>query len=643
MPPSDLTGTQFRLYDRYEPLLAPGRYRITAAQKATPASGSAVLRAKAGRWDLTIDAPRLRLPPSEVAGCFPAPDARDCSINQVPHVALRTRSLPWARSWSTEGKTVPWMALLLFRKSEAMLVADKTLGDYLSLVNRTVDDMFPGLRQATPGFAGEPMTWVEVRRSTLRAVLPFLSTELPLLAHVREVGTAEREKLLDDDGFVATLLANRLPIATDTDYLAVLVNLEPWLKDAAFWPTPEETADPPSGVIAQPGAGVGIGSPLDPRASLDARVVTAAVSGLSDANLRAAARSGATFDLPAEAVTRARRSRATASTATRPLPRARSGTPRLGVELPGGGLRRMAIFEVLRPEFVQILNDPKFRLPVLHHWTFRTAAEANDFETLIKDIGRRPGGLGLFGEAERDVPSGHVRLDHRSRGGQSGASLYRSPLVADATRADAVQQIAPEPVTAEQLIVATPDGEDVTYATAFEIGRWMAMSRKDVLQALVDWLRLARQDRYRLAESALLPQFSAARPPPPLERFGALELLGILERLLNPRDGVIDPAPFEQFRIDPTEIADLSRVAAAPGLDASRIAVVHPALASGEIVAAMVGADADQVTVALERPGGALDLGTLDALINGGDLSLLDAQLPQLLDLLRTDATRGGF
>jgi len=263
---SSLSKGQFRLYDRADPALKPGDYAVTADQavtadrklvslfdRADPAlkpwdytvtadqkvDGTSI-SAVTGSWTLRVQGPRFRLPPSEVLGVFPAAEARDCSVQQLPHMVLSSRTLPWARS-TTAGQ--PWMALLLFKKDEVTLHTDSNIGEFVKGTGKTASQWFPGIPS---GMDGEPLTWVDVRRSVLRHVLPLRDTELPLLAHVREVSTHDTEGAADDDGFVAMLISNRLPNATNTDYVAVLVNLEPWLNDSSFWPTRSEADTLPS-------------------------------------------------------------------------------------------------------------------------------------------------------------------------------------------------------------------------------------------------------------------------------------------------------------------------------------------------------------------------------------------------------------
>jgi hypothetical protein len=106
--------------------------------------------------------------------------------------------------------------------------------------------------------------------------------------------------------------------------------------------------------------------------------------------------------------------------------------------------------------------------------------------------------------------TGHVRLEHVTRGGEVGPAWFRGPLVPAAVpRSEAPPDPNPQPGDpepppplahhADQLHRVVPDGsEDLGYAAAFEIGRLLALSQPGVVAAMARW----RQEAFGAARVA---------------------------------------------------------------------------------------------------------------------------------------------
>jgi len=140
------------------------------------------------------------------------------------------------------------------------------------------------------------------------------------------------------------------------------------------------------------------------------------------------------------------------------------------------------------------LIDPgaDFTFPVLAHWSFACTG-AGDFQSLMQGLD-----VGLLGTAPKApvgappevLGTGHVGLDHVSRGGEAGRAWYRGPLiprpgVRDAPRPDG---ILPLLHASDQARRVGPDGrENLSLATAFEIGRLLALAEPSVVAALLLW------------------------------------------------------------------------------------------------------------------------------------------------------------
>lgn len=655
MKTSTLSKGQFRLYDRAIPALKPGEYTVRASQTVGTASVTEIAAVEQS-WTLSVEAPRLRLPPSEVLGVFPPSDARDCKNNQLPHILLSTRTLPWAYSLSA-APTIPWMGLLLFKinkedpsKSEAKLVTDGTAATFGAGSSKKATDWLPGVKD------DEPMAWVEVRKSILRKVLPLRDIELPLLSHVREVSPLDAEGANDDDGYVATVIGNRLPVDLNSDYLAVLVNFGPYLVDNSFWPTRTEAdtapASPSGTVVNNIDWAVLFpdlfpkGDPASILTTITNPVITRStgttvfgrLSGLDTFTTKASATKSTSVVDSSKIVMGADTSAALQSGAVMEIP----ANALVGVD---SSLSSLFITDIIGKYNIDLSKlkipvEPKYRIPVLHHWTFRTASDVVDFETLIKRIGDpsrylapadSKGGQKLFAQGETDRSSGHLLLQHKSREGEDGASFYRGPLTAEPIASGNLPKIGNDWVTADQMLslLVGSDGVsrwDISYAAAFELGRLMAMARKDILQVLVDWRRLAHQEHLVGMMRDRLKDYQAINPKvDDFLRNGLMERVGLVELLVKDRfGGVVDPVPLEQRQVDPTGLMMFVGKAAVPSLVSDKLAVMKPG--SRQLQSFVSGAVTDLTpgyeigtgifNSALEKGvgGSALDAAALDTL-----------------------------
>ena len=124
-----------------------------------------------------------------------------------------------------------------------------------------------------------------------------------------------------------------------------------------------------------------------------------------------------------------------------------------------------------------LIFDPEYRFPVMLHWSFTTTGSTT-FRSLMEGLDSRL--LGDVGDDPADVTgrlplevveSGHVGLAHKTRDGDDVRSWYRGPLVPNPTSSVATDRL-PLAHSSDQLRIVIPDGrEDVSLATAFEIGR----------------------------------------------------------------------------------------------------------------------------------------------------------------------------
>ena len=151
--------------------------------------------------------------------------------------------------------------------------------------------------------------------------------------------------------------------------------------------------------------------------------------------------------------------------------------------------------------------------PLLAHWTFTCAGEG-DFESLMHRIdvgmlGTMPPAPPERGPDKRPPPppsrpapelldTGHVALDHTTRGGEPARIWHRGPLVPrPVTRTEPDDHgLLALLHTSDQARRVGPDGrENLSLAAAFEIGRLLALAEPSVVAALLTW----RKDGYDAA------------------------------------------------------------------------------------------------------------------------------------------------
>ena len=231
-----------KLYDNYKAPIPAGLYRFVLQQTVT-VEGEAE-RHYYRDQSLEVIAPRYSIEPDEVHAFFPPAGGVADYQNVLPHLILRSRNLPWERALDgTKGE--PWLALLVLSEQDiAAGRAEMKTGKVADLQPQGIDGlntdftkldhwtrMDVGESYVVPKFtrkedANTPVRLLDLDLKLFLQLCPRRE-ELPLLAHIRHVDTANKVPLeMVANGEFSVLVANRFPqLGTNTIHL---ISLEGW-------------------------------------------------------------------------------------------------------------------------------------------------------------------------------------------------------------------------------------------------------------------------------------------------------------------------------------------------------------------------------------------------------------------------------
>ncbi len=463
-------------------------------------------------YHIEVTAPRFLLPPDQVLSTFPPNASQGAFSSRLPQIVLKRRTLPWERELDGKAvsmdpnspqRLVPWMALVLLADGECTFESGKPVAECV-----------------TPGVVLEGRNDVDrgdriiVTQDVVDQVFPS-QTELPLLAHVREVDLADTELALgDDDGWMAVVIGNRLP-QPGVRYRACLISVEGQYDklrthEALFDDQFDKIYVYPD-VIAH----------ID-QLSYASHYPDVAYQSAVPAWLGISAADAVPGVVAVEAASVER-----GVTAARAFTSVDAwSTPHTQPVNPSSGTKATATYTAhLVGEMHNIdlaIIAPliaKYTFPVLAHWEF-TCVGAGDFQSLMQGLD-----VGMIGTLPDSAPTkpgekspppatrkppevldtGHISLDHLTREGEPTTVWYRGPLVPRPTVRQEPAAGKPLPLahTSDQLRRVGPDGrENLGAATGFEIGRLLALAEPSVVAALLTWRKDGFDESHRATMAA---------------------------------------------------------------------------------------------------------------------------------------------
>lgn len=608
-----------RLYAQMRPGMLAGTYRVDLDQDFASTQRPVDTVTK----HVEVTAPRFGLPGTEIHSAFPPNNAVGPFHNQLPHIALKRRTLPWERpgdlAAEAAGDRRPWLALVILTDGEANFIR-----------NVSVKDVLPtALHGDVPDDA--VCDAIEVTASTVEKVFPA-EDEFQYLLHVRQVNVNDTENAgSDPDGFMAVVMANRLPRQGHA-YGAYLISVEHRYTEL---PDGGQPTDDVGGAAVYDLTGAELISASYSGGAATARMALSSTEQPKRKGTTGVAGAGtaATTNVASIAgqATEARVTGWHAATAASAAGASAAST----TSTPAGGGRPVAGFA--SHSGMTVINDMDLvavepgatlvRFPVLAHWQF-TCTDGHDFRELMIDLD-----VAMLGNQPRDATpanppqvtdSGHVLISNLTGGGDRVDAWYRSPFTPRQVR----RRLDPAPFhNADQARTLGGDFvENLAEAAAFEIGRMLALADPAFVQELLRW----RRDGFRRLKTASI-----------VEQSGLGDLLvdgvaaGIGQKLT--RDLLVGLAANELAglgpRIDPTaglDLRDEDAALIAAGLDTA-VERVRSALGAG---------------TALTVPGAAVGsapapaVASFDALVEvaGAELAHLRADLDRHVEDIITNA-----
>ncbi len=366
----------FVLHSFIEPHVLAGHYTLHGTQPM------AELDVGEHVADVVVSSPRYVMPPDQILSTFPPAMAEGDFGGRLPQIVLKRRTLPWERdpggpALAANDPPRPWLALVVLAEGEGALSPDPV---------PVAQCVTPGLVLPDPSDADSPTGYfLTVTQTVVDQVFPTVE-DLPLLVHGREVDLADTELANgDDDGWMAVVLANRLPLAVPTTdpltgqsvsapvrYLACLVNLEGQVQHL---PTDADlTTDDHFHVFG---------------AVQDLRAVTAAAASTDLVVMG----TGAAVELSRDIVT-ARHTAVAAAAAPAPNGAASAwAAPKASASAASKLAQPEDASVAVRKELATGFNlvvspfvlEPTYRFPVLAHWSF-TATNDGDFRSIVQSL-----------------------------------------------------------------------------------------------------------------------------------------------------------------------------------------------------------------------------------------------------------------
>lgn len=266
-PPVTVKAGEIQFVEACHPPLVAGEYVAGMGQQIKESKDAVVpwnSDPYASEVTFSVDAPRFTLNPGDIHSVFPPVGDSGRFDNVLPHAVFTRRTLPWERKLDGIPPQLgepfpPWLALLLLQETDELPTLDnkgepRPLPVFSPkkeslLYTLTKDVLVPDVGQGGSEGRNHPddvirrQSWekeqwryqsedksclvIDLPAALFKALAPR-DSDLPYLAHVRQIDTGNKEVLgINDRGWFSLVIGNRLP-AAKMSHRAFLVSLEGW-------------------------------------------------------------------------------------------------------------------------------------------------------------------------------------------------------------------------------------------------------------------------------------------------------------------------------------------------------------------------------------------------------------------------------
>jgi len=479
-----------RFYDNYLPPLDAGDYVIsvqqTVASTTLAADGKAINQTFPAQQLFSVLAPRFALDPVDIHSVFPPADSSGMFDQNLPHIVLTKRNLPWERYLVEGNQTTPWLALLLLSPDEIIAPATPVTTGLANpsragtckvseVLNPPAGTLGPQIELESQDDPDMSCRAIDISTTTFTRITPRFDAsaaatvdDLKYLAHCRQVNTTDKAILsTKDNGWFSVVIGNRFP-GPGTD---PVLNVELIEEGLNYTTAPTVTISGGGGTgataIAEVDAGVIVSLTLTAGGSGYNSAPTITFSGGEGSGATAVAQIGAHWIAHL-------------------------------VSLEG-----FENFLVDTPTWPGSTNN--VRLVSLYSWNFTSLSETGNFRdlmlNLIKD--QTKGGDGLLlrlpvepspqpagssqAKVQQALNEGYTALDYETMVGDRTFAWYRGPLL-PAPKPDF--DGGPYNTVAAAMVYDQSNGLfDQSYAAAWCTGRLLALSDQSFGSKLLQWRR----------------------------------------------------------------------------------------------------------------------------------------------------------
>ncbi|MEM6520506.1 MAG: hypothetical protein AAF722_14390, partial [Cyanobacteria bacterium P01_C01_bin.70] len=508
---------QIQFIQSHQTALDTGKYKIDIQQTVRIAD---INDAFSSQLTFVVQGNRFGLTAPEIHAVFPPAGSLGDHSHILPHIALKSSTLPWLRLTQPENQTVPWLALILVHEGEPLL---RTIQKETFLETSLSDAQGNELNQDQ-----KDQLWQHLLSDNI-SWIKAIDDE----AMIAEPSKRGADQLRGEFAGLETQVEAILAQSENTKIIP-LGKLQPSSTDTIKWP----------------GLNLEIGQHVDDKVAVidvPKKLLSKILPTAEDLEYLAHVR-----QVSGDAET----SEPLSVVISNRLPKKSGVSTAYLVSLEN----RFSNGEF---DYQNATDDDYIRLVMLKSWSFACADPEQNFTGLLKNLNKDTLRLPTpeNSEAASYLAKGYRPFPHYLRQGGKTFSWYHSPLLpGDNPTSLALSQLAVR--NADQLISYNPNTGlfDISYAAAWQLGQLLALQDKQFATRLFNWKRANAQKLAQDSQQALYPHLfaetegNAAALEFPEEIQTWFERLGLLHGVpfnyLVPDEQMLPPESIRFFWLD---------------------------------------------------------------------------------------------